>query len=161
LGTNLQITGTDINESSMPASSMLIKIHGSNPLPTETKNNVIVTLSALSSTVKGFRYYPNLREFLLRTIDNKILVIIGYSCSDDFDITPLLLETKPRKVLYLEYSHNDDWPSLCDKSSNSKINLLRDNLPVYIYTCKPIGYLEFVAKHYGFAVIYLKSHLKS
>lgn len=87
-----------------PSGAVLSKPHGSHPLTDEEqRTQLVVSIAAISRTNNGFALLPRWREHLRGLFDDRIVVVAGYSGSDDFDLTPLLLESRPRKVLWLAH----------------------------------------------------------
>jgi hypothetical protein len=91
--------GLDIKE--IKKGNNLYKPHGSIDL----KKNIVITDESLSKTNDGFISLPNWRKTLIDSLDNKIVIVLGYSGSDDFDITPILLESKPKLLVWIEYEN--------------------------------------------------------
>lgn len=125
--------GTDLSNGEKPLSNVLIKIHGSHPIEKEVTGELVVTIKALAKTERAFKAFPNWRKYLLNLISNKIVVVMGYSCSDDFDIVPLLEESKPQKVVWLNYDFNNYMPVFTHNISNIKINELSKKIPILYY----------------------------
>jgi hypothetical protein len=78
---------------------------------------------------------------LSRAVDGRVLVVAGYSASDDLDIFPALRETRPTEVVWIDHAESEPtrvrlrprasdaplWHSLLDamRSSGTKVTLLR------------------------------------
>ena len=77
LSNRLVYNGTDLTEGEKSLSSVLIKIHGSQPLEKEKAEELVVTIKALAKTEKAFKAFPNWREYLLNLISNKTVVVMG------------------------------------------------------------------------------------
>jgi tetratricopeptide (TPR) repeat protein len=93
--------GRDL-DSPPPSRQVLSKPHGSHPLLDEDpRSQLVVSIAAISLTNNGFALLPRWREHLRTLFDDRFVVVAGYSGSDDFDLTPLLLESRPREVLWL------------------------------------------------------------
>ncbi|HYH09906.1 MAG TPA: SIR2 family protein [Thermoanaerobaculia bacterium] len=87
-----------------PSRQVLSKPHGSHPLhDDEPRSQLVVSIAAISLTNNAFALLPRWREHLRALFDDRIVVVAGYSGSDDFDLTPLLLESRPREVLWLAH----------------------------------------------------------
>jgi SIR2-like domain len=96
-GIDLEIAG--------PLVSAIVKPHGSNPLnPHDQAGGLVVSIRALARTAKGFQLYPVWRSYLRSLFSDRVVVAIGYSGSDDFDITSLLIESQPRILLWVDYA---------------------------------------------------------
>lgn len=83
--------------------SALYKPHGTISL---NKQHLVVTDEALSRTNNGFELLPNWRNTLLDAIGGKTLIVIGYSGSDDFDITPILEVSNPQCIVWIRHDAN-------------------------------------------------------
>jgi tetratricopeptide (TPR) repeat protein len=87
-----------------PSRQVLSKPHGSHPLADEEpRSQLVVSIAAISLTNNGFALLPRWREHLRVLFDDRVVVVAGYSGSDDFDLTPLLLESRPREVVWLAH----------------------------------------------------------
>ena len=88
-----------------PEDSVIVKPHGSNPLDqSEVGNDLVITIKELARTAQGFRQFPVWRQYLQSLIFGRTIVVIGYSGSDDFDITPILLESEPGYLVWIDYA---------------------------------------------------------
>ena len=58
---------------------------------------------------------------------------MGYSCSDDFDIVPLLAESRPREVIWLNYDSKNNIPVFTQDISNIKIIELSKKIVILYY----------------------------
>lgn len=95
--------GVDL-DAEPPMNRTIFKPHGSNPLhDAERADGLVISIRALSRTAGGFQQFPVWRECLLALIRERILFVVGYSGSDDFDINPVLLDSDPREILWLDY----------------------------------------------------------
>ncbi|TXT39861.1 MAG: hypothetical protein FD135_1828 [Comamonadaceae bacterium] len=83
--------------------SALYKPHGTISL---NRQHLVVTDEALSRTNNGFALLPNWRATLLNAINGRTLVVIGYSGSDDFDITPILASSNPERVIWIQHDRS-------------------------------------------------------
>lgn len=88
--------------------SCLYKPHGSNPFAEDPSRPLVATVSALAQTASGFRRFPNVRRSMLKALNGRILFVVGYSGSDDFDMTPVLRASRPKEVYWLDYSGDED-----------------------------------------------------
>jgi tetratricopeptide (TPR) repeat protein len=89
----------------------IVKIHGSKKniiTQADTKESLVTTISALGKEReegKTFAIEQYKKPLMTQIMDGRILVVIGYSGSDDFDISPLLKEFKNLKILiWVEHS---------------------------------------------------------
>ena len=128
----LVYSGTDLNNEEA-LSNALIKVHGSHPTVGETSGELVITIKALAKTEGAFKTLPNWRKSLLNSISNKIVVVMGYSCSDDFDIVPLLAESRPREVIWLNYDSKNNIPVFTQDISNIKIIELSKKIVILYY----------------------------
>jgi tetratricopeptide (TPR) repeat protein len=88
-----------------PISTVIVKPHGSNPLDADDDaSDLVVSVRALARTDQGFRLFPIWREYLVSLLRNRLVVVVGYSGSDDFDITPVLLEARPRLLVWIDFA---------------------------------------------------------
>lgn len=140
-GKDLQITQTKDN--------MLIKIHGSNPWKDEKNNELVITVKELAKTAKGFTLLPNWRDYVLSKIKDSIVIVLGYSCSDDFDITPILLASSPQKIIWIDYDRRYDLPLQSNEINSSKIQKIKDNKPLFYFRGKLNAQLEVWSKTSG------------
>jgi len=93
----------------------LYKVHGSTKnLITEeiTKDSLVATIRAFGSNKEGinvFQVEPFKRELFINISNNRSLITMGYSGSDDFDIVPTLMRLKNIKnLIWINYIHDDD-----------------------------------------------------
>lgn len=78
----------------VPQTSVIVKPHGSNPLDSsEEVSELVVSIRTLAPTAKGFARFPVWRAYLKSLMQGRTVIVVGYSGSDDFDITPVLLES--------------------------------------------------------------------
>lgn len=134
------ITREDFQELSNPYElhkdnkKTLYKIHGStkNVITGEnTKDSLIATMQAFGSNKEGLNIFQieSFKQKLIENITNdRSLIIIGYSGSDDFDVVPTLKVLKNlREVFWIDFKADDggyEQVYEIDKSSPSsdKIN---------------------------------------
>lgn len=133
--------GLDLADRSMPLSNVLVKIHGSHPIKEEAKGELVITISALAKTEKAFKMFPNWRNCFLNLLSQKTIVVMGYSCSDDFDIVPLLAESNPKSVIWLNFDKDELLPKRTDKILNDKIFSLSKEIPVLYFNGQLVPFL--------------------
>lgn len=96
--------GVDL-ETAGPKTSVIVKPHGSNPIaPPEEAGELVVSIKTLARTAKGFRRFPVWRDYLESLLRGRNVIVIGYSGSDDFDLTPVLLESGPAHIVWIDYA---------------------------------------------------------
>ncbi len=144
----LVYTGVDLDAEEKPLSSVLVKIHGSQPIEGEIASELVVTIKALAKTEKAFKAFPNWREYLLKLISNKTVVVMGYSCSDDFDVVPLLAESDPKKIIWLNFDSSNSFPVFTDNITNTKISELSKVVPVLYFNGLLVPFLIELSKKY-------------
>jgi tetratricopeptide (TPR) repeat protein len=83
---------------------VVIKPHGTLGQARQDARSLVMTISAIAQTAAGYQRFPGWRSYLLEAIEDKVLVVVGYSGSDDFDLTPLLLEARPRQIVWVQHS---------------------------------------------------------
>ena len=91
----------------------IIKIHGSKWDVIKgrlTKDSLVTTISALGrEREKGetFSIEPYKKPLINEVMNGRDLVIMGYSGSDDFDISPMLKElSNMKRIIWIEHDHN-------------------------------------------------------
>lgn len=144
--------GIDLTDEEKPLSSVLVKIHGSQPIKEEIAGELVVTIKALAKTEKAFKAFPNWRKYLLNLIANKTVVVMGYSCSDDFDIVPLLAESNPKEVVWLNFDYNRLMPVFADDIPNMKINELSEKIPILYFNGRLFPFLYEWSKNASFCL---------
>ncbi|HJQ36876.1 MAG TPA: tetratricopeptide repeat protein, partial [Thermoanaerobaculia bacterium] len=102
-------TGSDLARLPAP-DGLLCKPHGTNALGGEPRSLLVMSVAALSRTNRGFALLPNLRRLLCSLLDDRTVVVLGYSGSDDFDVTPLLLSSHPRHLLWFDWAPSPEEP---------------------------------------------------
>lgn len=126
---------TDLPENPSTQSA-LVKIHGS--LGFEQRSELIITLTSLARTNNGFRLFPQWRAYLKELLRDKILIVLGYSGSDDFDVTPLLLDASPKSCLWVQFKQGVDMPQPLAKEEmklpNARLEQIRN---VHFYEGNP------------------------
>lgn len=91
---------------------LIYKLHGSinNCITQEdTRNSIIATISSLG---KNNQYNDNFilpdykKSIFDKLINNRTLIVLGYSGSDDFDIIPSLLETEEiQRIIWIDHEN--------------------------------------------------------
>lgn len=124
-------TGSDLS-TFPPCTGALIKVHGSHSLKEERAEvaDLVISIKALARTAQGFARFPNWQVYLNQVLSNRLVVVIGYSGSDDFDMTPVLLDSKPARVLWFDYSAKHSFPVLSRKTENHKVARFAAALPL-------------------------------
>lgn len=103
----------------VPQTSVIVKPHGSNPLDSsEEVSELVVSIRTLARTAKGFARFPVWRAYLKSLMQGRTVIVVGYSGSDDFDITPVLLESEPAHMVWMDYA-SDEAPRKSDLASAS------------------------------------------
>lgn len=138
-------TGDDLNSSEESLSGMLIKIHGSHPLISEHSTELVITIRTLAKTERAFLFFPNWKKYLLKLINGKIIVVMGYSCSDDFDVVPLLEEAAPTGIIWINFDREKEFPEVTNKIDNIKIEKLSEKLPITYFNGLLVPYLKYWA----------------
>ena len=75
----------------------LFKPHGSIG---KDNTNLIISISSLAKTNRGYINFPKWRKLLQKLFSKKLVIVLGYSGSDDFDINPILLESNPKIIAW-------------------------------------------------------------
>lgn len=114
-------------------SNYLIKIHGSQPSKANLDVELVTTIRALAKTSKGFSLLPNWKQFIIDIIENKTIVVLGYSCSDDFDVVPLLKLTHPLNVFWINFDYKNEFPIQSFNIKNKNISELNKILPLKFF----------------------------
>jgi tetratricopeptide (TPR) repeat protein len=104
-----------------PSRAVLVKPHGTNPWEgaDTTPVSLVASIRALARTARGFALFPAWRGYLQDCLNGRTVVVIGYSGSDDFDITPLLLDAAPSRVVWLDYDRDSPHITVADHSKAS------------------------------------------
>lgn len=143
-------TGKDLTTPIKQKSGIYIKIHGSQPMQNEPVTELVITISALAKTERAFAAFPNWKQSLLNIIAGKTIVVMGYSCSDDFDVVPLLEESLPKEVIWLDFDPKNPIPLLANKSNNNNVEKLKNHLPISTFNGQLLPFLTLWSKHHGF-----------
>ncbi|MBY9003802.1 MAG: tetratricopeptide repeat protein [Candidatus Lokiarchaeota archaeon] len=113
----------------------IIKIHGSKWDCIKgrlTKNSLITTLSALGKERekgKTFAIEPYKKKLIDTIMQNRDLVVMGYSGSDDFDIGPMLKElTSVKRIIWIEHDEDPETEEIYrfNKVEQLKLNSTSD-----------------------------------
>ena len=84
----------------------------------EEVSELVVSIRTLARTAKGFARFPVWRAYLKSLMQGRTVIVVGYSGSDDFDITPVLLESEPAHMVWIDYA-SDEAPRKSDLASAS------------------------------------------
>ena len=124
--------GKDINSPDESSLVGLFKPHGSIGLD---HRSLVISVEALAKTDRGFLNYPNWRTLLLKIFSKELVLVLGYSGSDDFDITPILRDAKPKQIVWLHYDKKLDIPQLMKKNEMRGLSIYEklSGLPFNIY----------------------------
>jgi len=81
----------------------LLKIHGT----ADNKDSIRTTLKAVASRSLSARRM-GIIKYLFSSGEHKKVIVLGYSCSDTFDIIPqiLSLENKNKEIFFVEHTNN-------------------------------------------------------
>jgi tetratricopeptide (TPR) repeat protein len=126
--------GTDIPDR-QPLTRALVKPHGSNPLHGLGKvDDIAITIRSLGLTAQGFQRFPGWRQYLLSAINDRTLIVLGYSGSDDFDIIPVLRSARPKAVHWVEYQNSVCPPvELSSSSATAKVRQVCEAFNAHFY----------------------------
>ncbi|MHA1696470.1 MAG: tetratricopeptide repeat protein [Candidatus Helarchaeota archaeon] len=157
------ITPSDYKELTLPERNLknenylLLKIHGSkqdiigNRI---TKESLKVTESQLGKGLEKketFGIESFKKELINNMFEGRILFILGYSASDDFDITPVLQGANNLKALI--------W---IEHSNEKKIEILKIESEKYYnelnFNSNSLNLLQDMSKTYKFPIYYIKTN---
>ncbi len=110
ISSRLVFKGVDLKVHPPACRGGLSKPHGSSPMPGESPADLVISVQELSMTSRGFIRFPNWRRHLVDQFRNRTVIAMGYSGSDDFDISPILLESDPSKILWFQHSVSTPYP---------------------------------------------------
>jgi tetratricopeptide (TPR) repeat protein len=115
----------------------LIKPHGC--ILEKDRTKLIATITALTNTTAGYRYYRQWRKLMLGFLKDKTIIVLGYSGSDDFDIMPILESSKHTICIWVNYDAKIKSPEnlLNDRELNQKTHRI-NNCLLYAGMYKPI-----------------------
>lgn len=124
-------TGADLS-ASPPLAGVLVKVHGSNTFGAARagRSDLVISIKALAGTAQGFKKFPKWRAYLDEVLRGKLVIVLGYSGSDDFDLTPVLLESEPERVLWFDYSAKHLFPVRSRYVVNPKVANFATKLPL-------------------------------
>lgn len=145
-------TGKDLATTAGALSGVLVKIHGSQPLPEDLDIELVITIRALAKTTRAFASLPNWKQYMLNLIAGKTVIVMGYSCSDDFDVVPLLAESHPKEIIWLNFDFQYPFPVFTAKSENAKIADLFKSLPLAYFNGRLIPFLKYWSDKVGFSL---------
>lgn len=117
---------SDFNENSLNSHGVvIIKLHGT----IQNLDSIKTTLSEVSNSQPkdGLKFI--LTNLLCNYRYGKKIIILGYSCSDDFDINPIVREVKQNKKAIYFIQHSNEFSGILD-FSKSKTPFLQ--FPGYI-----------------------------
>ncbi len=138
-------TGIDLACDNLPAAKTLVKIHGSNESE-DINNNLVITIKELSKTNQGYYKFPNWRKYLYNLLKNKIVIVIGYSGSDEFDITPILTDALVERYIWIDYNHKNIIPVQVENITDNRIKQLAENKPLTLFSGRTVNIIESWAK---------------
>ncbi|MEP6648252.1 MAG: tetratricopeptide repeat protein, partial [Saprospiraceae bacterium] len=104
--------GTDVAINSF--GHCLIKPHGSVSEDSD-KKGLVISISALARLNNGFLNFPGWRTSLLGALKGKYLIVLGYSGSDDFDLTPVILKSGFLKCFWILHDSKSLSPIIYSK----------------------------------------------
>ena len=142
--------GFDLSKSITDFSNCLIKIHGSQPLNNSQNTELVISIAALAKTSNAFSNFPYWKQSLLNMLKDKTVVVLGYSCSDDFDIYPILKLSQLKKIIWLNYNENHSYPEQCEMIENKNIKDLSNVLSLLYFEGQLISFFGEWAHFYDF-----------
>jgi tetratricopeptide (TPR) repeat protein len=114
-----------------PLNKVIAKVHGSNELVSSGKHSeLVITISGLATTTDGFAKLPRWKRFLCDLVSRKYVVVLGYSGSDQFDVTPLLGQMRPRQMIWVDHDASRGYPRRTKLISNRNVRALSQTLPI-------------------------------
>ncbi len=139
----------------------LFKVHGSkkNIISNQgTSESLITTLSSLGKDREEgdtFTIEPYKKPIISRILKDRVLVVLGYSGSDDFDIAPFLMEIPSyKKIVWIEHDPQKTSPELTEifqvevEQKDSKISS----------QSKQERFLIELKKKHGIEIYMIKTH---
>lgn len=151
--------GFDLSKSITDFSGCIIKIHGSQPLNNSQNTELVISIAALAKTSNAFSNFPYWKQSLLNMLKDKTVVVLGYSCSDDFDIYPILKLSQLKKIIWLNYNDNYIHPQYYKTIENKNIKDLSNILSMFYYEGQLTPFLSEWALFYNFE-LKRGSHIK-
>jgi tetratricopeptide (TPR) repeat protein len=134
-----------------PLTGVLVKVHGSNPLkPTRSRPTLLISIKSLAATAQGFTRLPKWRSYLVSLLRDKVLVVVGYSGSDDFDVMPLIAKSRPEHVMWLDFQRDQATPRRVRSISNRNVRRLAKSLRLTYYRGRLDSFVESCADRIGF-----------
>lgn len=119
-----------------------IKIHGSHIPEANNYDDLVITIENLSKTANTFSFLPNWKQTLLNLFKNKYIVVFGYSCSDDFDVVPLLHIACTKQIIWFDYDTSYQYPVYLPHSSNINIEKLASDCLLSYFKGQIVPMLE-------------------
>jgi tetratricopeptide (TPR) repeat protein len=117
-----------------PYHGVLIKVHGSNPLGrTRVRPSLVISIKALASTAQGFARFPDWRSYLRSFLRGKVIVVLGYSGSDEFDVRPVVAESRPKHILWLDFKGDRPTPVKRPAADNPRVEMFTKGVPLTYY----------------------------
>lgn len=133
--------GDDLKEV-YPDQHCFIKIHGSHIPEANNYDDLVITIENLSKTANTFAFLPNWKQTLLNLFKNKYIVVFGYSCSDDFDVVPLLHIACAKQIIWFDYDTAYQYPIHLSHSDNTNIEKLANDCSLSYFKGQIISMLE-------------------
>lgn len=83
----------------------IFKLHGT----VEARESIRTTMKAVASRILSDKRMKLIR-YLFSTGGHRKVLILGYSCSDEFDITPQIqsLEESPKEIVFIDHSKEEE-----------------------------------------------------
>ena len=73
-----------------------------------------------------------------------------YSCSDDFDVVPLLAKSNPKEIIWLNFDSSNSLPVFTDNIANIKIYELSKAVPILYFKGLLVPFLIEWSKQFSF-----------
>lgn len=119
-----------------------IKIHGSHIPTADNYQDLVITIENLAKTANTFAFLPHWKQTLLNLFKDKYLVVMGYSCSDDFDIVPLLHMISSKQIIWFDYDISSQYPVYLSHSSHKNIERLASDRPLSYFKGQIVPMLD-------------------
>lgn len=136
---------------------VLAKIHGSNSLAVDENPHLLITVHALARAKGGFRRFPVWRDFIHSLLRDRLLIVFGYSGSDDFDLTPLLLETQPSAMVWFDFEAKAAARFIAPDSLPAKVRRFASLRGARFATGDLAIFVEELQKLYGLSTCRIKA----
>lgn len=120
----------------------LIKIHGSHIPADDNYDDLVITIENLAKTANSFSFLPHWKQTLLNLLKDKYIVVLGYSCSDDFDVVPLLHIASSKQIIWFDYDTINPYPLYMSQSRNHNIEDLAASRSLSYFQGQIINMLE-------------------